>query len=156
MAKRFQFQGKSYDRWEDLPPEAQEAYRGLYTLLEDQDRDGVPDALQGRSGSLRGFVDEKTLQQLQNMPRWMKVLYGKLARWLAGGMPPPSRSATRPERSPPEHGAGGIGPLQDRDPSYLAPTDRPGRTNPMGRILEFALLAGLLMIIGFIVYLFLS
>ena len=47
------FNGKEYSSIEALPPEAREALKQAATVMGDQDKDGIPDALQGSGAPQR-------------------------------------------------------------------------------------------------------
>jgi hypothetical protein len=97
MGKEFIYQGRRYERFEDLPPEARQAYEQLYALSVDEDRDGIPDVLQGSEGreytyhwgSARSLRGDQRLADLENIPTWGKKLVRVIARRLLKEMPPP-------------------------------------------------------------------
>ena len=49
MTTRIIFNGQEYDSPEAMPPDVRNAYQVMLDHLQDKDKDGIPDALQGRS-----------------------------------------------------------------------------------------------------------
>jgi hypothetical protein len=49
MTTRIIFNGQEYDGPEAMPPDVREAYQVMLDQLQDQDKDGIPDVLQGGS-----------------------------------------------------------------------------------------------------------
>lgn len=87
MPKSFIYDGKRYERFEDLPPEGREAYEKLHALLKDRDRDGIPDIMQGGDAETFGMIDSETVFAMQNMPGWMKRLLGKFGNYVLRDVP---------------------------------------------------------------------
>jgi hypothetical protein len=96
MGKGFIYKGRRYERFEDLPPEARQAYEQLYALSVDEDRDGIPDVLQGSEGreytyhwgSARSLRGDQQLADLEKMPTWVKKIARVIAQRLLKEMPP--------------------------------------------------------------------
>jgi hypothetical protein len=49
MTTRIIFNGQEYDSPEAMPPDVRKAYRVMFDQLQDKDKDGIPDVLQGGS-----------------------------------------------------------------------------------------------------------
>lgn len=55
------FNGKEYSSPEDMPPEVRRIYdNAMTTVLADQNRDGIPDLFQGKSGGTIAHANVKT------------------------------------------------------------------------------------------------
>jgi hypothetical protein len=97
MKKEIIYQGKRYERFEDLPPEARKAYEQFYALSIDEDQDGIPDVLQGSEGREqtfhwgfeRTYRSDPKLMNLEKMPNWLKKIIGAFAKRSLQHMPPP-------------------------------------------------------------------
>jgi hypothetical protein len=132
MGKEFTYQGRRYERFEDLPPEARQAYEQLYALSVDEDQDGIPDVLQGSEGreytyhwgSARSLGGDQRLADLENMPTWVKKLVRILAQRLLKEMPPPLPPDAVNEDTPTRSSWGDV--FEPTEPSQpMSPTRLP-------------------------------
>ena len=55
MNTKISFQGKEYNSFEELPPEAKKAFEKLNKVLGDKDQNGVPDIFEGKAGFMETF-----------------------------------------------------------------------------------------------------
>jgi hypothetical protein len=76
MTTRIIFNGQEYDSPEAMPPDVRKAYEVMLDQLEDKDKDGIPDVLQGGSagknvlGTLQTSVsfNGRTLENMGGLP----------------------------------------------------------------------------------------
>jgi hypothetical protein len=81
MPTRIVFNGREYDSPEAMPEDVRRAYQAMLDQLEDRDKDGIPDVLQGGStgntlGVLKTSVtfNGRTLEGVESLPAPMRRL----------------------------------------------------------------------------------
>lgn len=58
MSAKYNVNGQSYDSLEEMPPDVRHAYEQAMSLLGDEDKDGIPDILEGQ-GALGKLFGEQ-------------------------------------------------------------------------------------------------
>jgi hypothetical protein len=81
MPTRIVFNGREYDSPEAMPEDVRSAYRAMLDQLEDKDKDGIPDVLQGGStGNVLGILktsvryNGRTWEGVESLPAPMRRL----------------------------------------------------------------------------------
>lgn len=113
MSVRTLFDGREYGDPDEMPPEVRQAYDRAIRLLDDRERDGVPDVLQGGEAipliriehDRRLVVNDKEYGGLEEIPSELRGFIEKLMRSV-GGMPAApaaerDRSSSLARTSPP-------------------------------------------------------
>ena len=88
------FNGKSYDRVEDMPPEARQAYERALGLLADKNQDGTPDVLQAGQPGVPGAPAGKIkLTTKVRVTTTQKIVFNGQVYHSADEMPAEARQA---------------------------------------------------------------
>ena len=81
MPTRIVFNGREYDSSEAMPEDVRSAYQEMVDQLQDKDKDGIPDVLQGGSaGNVLGILktsvtyNGRTLEGVESLPAPMRRL----------------------------------------------------------------------------------
>jgi hypothetical protein len=68
------FNGKEYSSPDEMPPEVRRTYDRMLQMLPDEDRTGVPDLFEGKSGSGVGLQTAEVKFQLTDVPQVLQTL----------------------------------------------------------------------------------
>jgi hypothetical protein len=108
MTTRIIFNGQEYDSPEAMAPDVRKAYQMMLDQLQDKDKDGIPDVLQGGSagknvlGMLQTSVsfNGRTLEGM-DLPAPVRRLIGNvIAHEISKGPAPPELHGNDPSESP--------------------------------------------------------
>lgn len=69
MQQKISFNGKTYERLEDMPPEIRQAYESVMQVLADQNQNGVPDLFEGALGTQTNLARSTILYEGQAYER---------------------------------------------------------------------------------------
>ena len=87
MSTRIIFNGREYDSPEAMPEDVRSAFQAMLDQLDDKDKDGIPDVLQGGSaGNVLGILktsvtyNGRTWEGVESLPAPMRRLLGNVMR----------------------------------------------------------------------------
>ena len=92
MQQKITFNGKTYERLEDMPPEIRQAYESVMQVLADQNQNGVPDLFEGTLGKQTNLARSTILyegqayERIDQLPPEAREKYERMmGQWVKAG-----------------------------------------------------------------------